>query len=63
MYRMTNPAAIKNASLNRTIPHSHIGNRFVYVKEITNDPTNNLSAIGSRNDPILLACDGQFLAM
>lgn len=63
MYRMTNPAAIKNTSLKRTIPHSHTGNRFVYVNEIANEPTNNLSAIGSRNDPTLLACEGQFLAM
>lgn len=60
---MTNPADINEISRKMTIVHSQTGNRLQYVSEITNEPTNSLSAIGSKNEPNLLACDFQFLAI
>lgn len=63
MYRMTNPAIIKEISRKIIIALSQIGNRLQYVSEITSEPTNTLSAIGSKNDPNLLACDVQLRAM
>lgn len=63
MYLMTNPAPIRKTSRNSTNPLSHNGNKLQYVNDITNEPTKSLSAIGSRNEPILLACDFQFRAI
>lgn len=63
MYRITNPAPIRKTSRKSTNPLSHSGNKLQYVNDITNEPTKSLSAIGSRNEPILLACDFQFLAI
>lgn len=60
---MTNPAVINEISRKMTIAHNQIGNRLQYVSEMTNEPTNSLSAIGSKNEPNLLACDFQFLAI
>lgn len=63
MYRITKPAEIRNTSRKIIIPLSHIGNRLQHVSDITRDPTSNLSAIGSKNDPSLLACDTQLRAI
>lgn len=63
MYRIIKPAVIKNTSLRRTIAINQIGNKLQYASDSTSDPTNSLSAIGSKNEPILLACDVQFLAI
>lgn len=63
IYRMTKPAVINEISRKMTIAHSQTGSRLQYVSEITNEPTNSLSAIGSKNEPNLLACDFQFLAI
>ena len=61
--RITKPAIIKNTSRNSTMAVNQTGKRLQYASDITRDPTSTLSAIGSRNDPNLLDCDGQFLAM
>lgn len=63
IYRITRPAIIRNTSRKMIIEQSHTGNKLQYDSEITSEPTSNLSAIGSRNDPNLLACDTQFRAM
>lgn len=63
MYRITKPAMIKNTSRKMIIPQSQTGNKLQYDRDTTKEPTSNLSAIGSRNDPILLACDTQFRAI
>lgn len=63
IYRITRPAMIKNTSRNMIIPQSQTGNKLQYANEITKEPTSSLSAIGSRNDPNLLACDTQFRAI
>lgn len=63
MNRITKPAIIRNTSRKMIIPQSQAGNRLQYDNDTTNEPTSNLSAIGSKNDPSLLACDAQFRAM
>lgn len=63
MYRMTNPAVIKEMSRKMTIALNQIGMRPQYVSEMTSEPTSILSAMGSKNDPNLLACDFQFRAI
>lgn len=63
MNRMTKPAAIKNTSRNITIALNQMGKRLQSDSDTTSAPTSNLSAIGSKNDPNLLACEGQLRAM
>lgn len=61
--RITNPAMIKKRSRQITIALNQMGNRLPYDKDMTSAPTSILSAIGSRNEPNLLACDGQLRAI
>lgn len=63
IYRITNPAIIRNTSRKITIALNQIGNKLLIDNDMTNDPTNSLSAIGSKNEPSLLACDVQFRAI
>lgn len=55
MYLMIKPAIIRNTSRKIIIAHSHAGNKSQQERDITREPTSNLSAIGSKNDPSLLA--------
>lgn len=54
---------MRNTSREIIIPLSHTGNKLQHERDTTRDPTSNLSAIGSRNDPSLLACDTQLRAI
>lgn len=63
MYRITKPAIMRKTSRKMINPQSHIGNRLHHESDITNEPTSSLSAIGSRKEPSLLACDFQLRAM
>lgn len=53
--RITKPAMMRKASRHMTIALNQMGNKLLYDSDITNAPTNILSAIGSRNEPNLLA--------
>lgn len=63
MNLMMKPAMMRKMSLNITIALSQMGNKLHQEREMTNAPTSSLSAIGSRNDPNLLACEDQVRAM
>lgn len=63
MNLITNPAMMRKASLKITIAHSQTGNNAQNERETTNEPTRSLSAIGSRNEPSLLACEDHVRAM
>lgn len=63
IYRITNPEIIKKTSRKIIIPHNHVGNKLQHERDITKEPTRNLSAIGSKNDPSLLACEAQLRAI
>lgn len=63
MNRITPPAVSKKASRQSTSTLNQIGNKLQYDIEMTNAPISNLSAIGSKNVPSLLACDGHVRAI
>lgn len=63
IYRITSPAIIKNTSLKSIMAINQTGNKLQYASDKTSEPTRSLSAIGSKNEPILLACEAQFRAM
>lgn len=63
IYRIIKPAIIKNTSRKMIIPLSQTGNKLQQERDITREPTSSLSAIGSKKDPSLLACETQLRAI